>query len=213
MTTHPAEADPIQSALDTLEQSVAAWDPDEGGDVSAMIGAVRELFLGFDPRKDRVAAALAVVAMKLLEEVQSCGSVRSSAAVAAVGELTSGLRESFREMNAAGPVSPGAGRGANEVLLSAPKQGAGLSLSLGVEKGGRLGEVMVQMRLLTQEQVDAVLAVQAEEGEELRLFGEIAVERGFVSQVLVDNALRMQARTRGETPDAAPGDPWGSSPL
>lgn len=213
MTTHSAEADPIESALETLEQSVSAWDSDEGGDVTAMIAAVREIFLGFDPRKDRVAASLAVVALKLLEELQSCGSVSSGAAVAAVGELTSGLRESLREINAVGPSSPGAGRGANEVVLSAPKPGAGLSLSLGVEKGGLIGEVMVQMRFLTREQVEAVLAVQAEEGEGHRQFGEIAVELGFVSQLLVDNALRMQARSLGETPEAAPNDPWGSSPL
>ena len=211
MSTMPPALDPLENALNSLERSVSGWDADERPALGGMIAAVRELLARFDPRRERAAAALAVVALKLLEELQAAGAVGPEVAVGAVGDLTAGLREALK--SAAPTAAPARGRHGNEVVLSAPKAGAGLSLSLGVKQDQRIGEVLLQMRLLTQEQVDSVLAAQAAERGPKRLFGQIAVELGFLTEALLDSALRMQSRGRGQTPAAEPRDAWGASPL
>jgi len=48
----------------------------------------------------------------------------------------------------------------------------------------RIGEALVRIGAMKPEQVDAVLAVQ--QGGDSRLFGEIAIEKGFID----DQAIR-----------------------
>ena len=49
----------------------------------------------------------------------------------------------------------------------------------------RIGEFLVRIGAMTEEQVDAVLKAQAGDAE-LRMFGEIAIEKGFID----DSAIR-----------------------
>jgi hypothetical protein len=213
MTSSTPEKPPLETALDAFTQALAAWDPDRGGDLGAMLAGLRELQLKFDPRRDRVSAAMCTTGMRLLEELRARGSIGPTAAVAAIGELAHGLRETLSNASpaAAPAIRPGA-RGPT-LTLSAPSTG-GLSLSMRTVENQKLGELMLRMNMLTQEQVDAILAAQKAQAEPRSRFGELAVELGFVSQATVESALRLQARGRGETPPPKLAeDPWGGSPL
>lgn len=213
MQPTPIEKTPLEAALQTFTDALAAWDPDAGGEVDALLASLRELQLKFDPRKDRVSAALCVTGMRLLEEVHRRGSVSREAAVAAVGELSHGLRET---LGSAGPAAapafrPGA-RGPT-LTLAAPSTG-GLSLSMSTVENQKIGELMERLKMLTREQVEAVLEAQASQPEPRERFGEIAVRLGFVSAATVESAVRLQTRGRGAVPPPKPEeDPWGGSPL
>ena len=64
---------PLEAALETLSEAVAAWDPDKGPQVDPILVALKELHLRFDPRRDRLSASLCVTSMKLLEQIQAHG--------------------------------------------------------------------------------------------------------------------------------------------
>ena len=213
---HPDQApETLEAALDLLTRTVGAWDPDHNPDVRPLLDALRELQLKFDPRKDRLSAALCVTSMKLLEQIAAAGAVGPEAAVSVVGELTKGLSESLSTAMAAPAVRPDSHR--NMITLEA-KQPSSVGLSLAVDgvQDQKIGELMVKMNMLSQEQVDAILDVQSK-AEPRKLFGEIAIELGFANEWTIENALRLQQRGRGETPSgnqaSAGGDPWGCSPL
>ena len=213
MNSNTPEPTPLEAALDSFTRALAAWDPDSGGAVDGMLAGLRELQLKFDPRKDRVSAALCTGAMRLLEELEARGSIGPEAAVAAVGELAHGLRETLSSAApaAAPALRPGA-RGPT-LTLSAPSTG-GLSLSMRTVENQKLGELMKSLGMLTPDQVDAILAAQHAQAEPRSRFGELAVELGFVSQATVDSALRLQSRGRGAVPPPkVDNDPWGGSPL
>lgn len=55
----------------------------------------------------------------------------------------------------------------------------------------KIGDFLVRIGAMTEEQVEEVLAVQ-EESDEPRLFGEIAIEKGFID----DAALRRYVEER-----------------
>jgi hypothetical protein len=52
----------------------------------------------------------------------------------------------------------------------------------------RIGDFLVQIGAMTQAQVDEVIKVQ-EEGEEPRMFGEIAIELGFIDDSAIQRYL------------------------
>jgi hypothetical protein len=210
----PREPATLEAALERLTETVRSWNPDDNADVAPLLEALRELQLRFDPRSDRLSASLCVTCMKLLEEVADRGQVRPEAAVAVVGELSLGLKESLK-----GSATVTAARGGLRqamVTLEAPKTqtGTGLSLAVGGVKNQTIGELMKRMNMLSHEQVEHVLDVQSK-SQPRKLFGEVAMELGYASEWTVDNALRLQARGRGEAPPTRDDgtDPWGGSPL
>ena len=203
-------SDSLESALESLTQSVSNWDPDFGEDVTPILEALKALHLRFDPRKDRLSASLCVTSMKLLEQIHEHGNVGREAAVGAVGELAQGLRETLAT-EAAVQVRSSARKPFK--TLKSTGTGTSLSLKLDAVDNRPISEVMVTMGVLTNEQVDKIRAVQAE-GTTMK-FGEIAVDLGFCNKQNVESALRLQQRGRGEVPppQQGGGDPWGNSPL
>ena len=204
----------LELALDTFTHAIEGWDPDTNPSVDGMLGALRELHLRFDPRKDRVSAALCMTSMKLLESLQAAGTVGFADAIGAIGELSHGLRETLSQ-NARAAARPTPRDSMLMLGGSGSKPAAsGLSLAIGGVREQTLDEVMVNMRMLTREQADHVLAVQQEGENTERPFGEIAVELGYASELTVESALRLQSRARGEVPEQRDaGDAWGNSPL
>lgn len=57
----------------------------------------------------------------------------------------------------------------------------------------RIGEFLVEIGAMSPAQVEEVLRVQGE-GEEPRLFGEVAIELGFID----DSALKRYIEERGK---------------
>ena len=60
--------------------------------------------------------------------------------------------------------------------------------------GERIGEGLVRIRAMTQNQVDHVLKIQ--DGGDKRLFGEIAIELGFLKEADVERVLELQRKGR-----------------
>lgn len=202
----------LATALERLSRVLQAWDPDKNPDFKPALEALRALQLRFDPRKDRLSASLCVTSMKLLEQIAARGQIGPAAAVAVVAELTQGLRESLDASTGSPALRPGAQR--NMITLQASDKPGGLSLAVGSVKSQQIGELMVRMNMLTQEQVDRILEVQAASVSR-KHFGEVAIELGYASEWTVNNALRLQQRGRGQAPmaPASGGDPWGNSPM
>jgi hypothetical protein len=61
------------------------------------------------------------------------------------------------------------------------------------EQGKRLGEILVDLKMLTPHQIEQALEIQREEGH-TRPIGQILVEKGWVDDVIVEKALRIQER-------------------
>ena len=204
----------LELALDSFTQAVEAWDPDTCPGLDSVLEALRGLHLRFDPRKDRVSAAMCMTSMKLLETLQVSGSVGCSEAMGAIGELSFGLREALSQSAAA--TSRPTPRDSMLMLggeSSAPST-SGLSLAIGGVQEQTLDEVMVGMSMLTREQADHALEVQREGEDPERPLGEILLELGYASEMTVESALRLQSRARGDVPEQqAPTDAWGNSPL
>ena len=68
-----------------------------------------------------------------------------------------------------------------------------------LQKKGRakLGQVMKNQRLLTDEQVERILNYQLEEKGLGKMFGDCAVEFGFITENQVMEALRYQKTSKG----------------
>jgi len=211
--SHASESSSLESTLDLLSRELARWEPEHASSLEESTTALRELMLHFDPRQERVAATLCAVGLTLLEAVDERGSVAPETAVGAVGELSRGLRDALAHRLSSAPARRGAH--GNEVVLSlSSERSSGVSLSLG-QVDQPIGQVLVKMGVMTQEQVDHVLETQAESDADPRpRFGEVAVELGYISESHVESALRLQTRARGDEPEpATPTDPWGHSPL
>lgn len=63
------------------------------------------------------------------------------------------------------------------------------------ERDKRLGEILVDMGVISPRQIEQGLAYQ-QESEEKRPLGEILVERGLAPSVAVERALAVQSRFR-----------------
>jgi len=214
MQPTPAEKTPLELSLEALTRAIEKWDPDQGGDVTGLLVALRELDLRFDPRRDRLSAALCVTSMKLLEEVAAKGSVDARAAVGAVSELARGLRETLLSGPSAAMPSGSANRQGPTLTLKSTGAGSGLSLSLRAVENRSIGELMISLNMLTAEQHAEVLKKNPGAGRDENVYAQVAVELGFATPALIESAQRLQTRGRGATP--APktgGDPWGDRPL
>lgn len=59
-----------------------------------------------------------------------------------------------------------------------------------------IGNILLQLGLLTEEQLKQI--VQRAQEEQDKVFGQIAIEAGYINQADVDLALAKQAMMRGE---------------
>ncbi len=216
MEQKQSENTPLQDSLEFLGQAVAAWDPDRAPGVEDMLAGLRELQVHFDPRKARLSSALCTSSMRLLEEIHAYRAVGPEAAIEIVRQLFEHLKTS---LESAPP--PGANTTfrtlPTRVTLGVAGQPASSSLSLKLADELRLGELMVRMAMLSQEDCDRVLRAQAESRSPRKRFGELCVELGFASPETIESALRLQQRMRGSPQAALPqeqdSDPWGQRPL
>jgi hypothetical protein len=56
----------------------------------------------------------------------------------------------------------------------------------------RIGDFLVHIGAMTQAQVEEVIKAQ-DEDEELRLFGEIAIEKGFIDDAAIQKYIEHKA--------------------
>ncbi len=210
-----SENTPLDDALEFLGRAVAAWDPDRAPGVEDMLAGLRELQIHFDPRRARLSSTLCTSSMRLLEELRAQGSVGLEPAVEVVRQLFEQLRISLESAPSPVAATPFRTLPSSRPTLGSAGQPAAPSLSLKLADELRLGELMVRMAMLSQEDCDRVLRAQAESRNPRKRFGELCVELGFASQETIDSALRLQQRMRGGPQPALPqdSDPWGQRPL
>ncbi len=60
----------------------------------------------------------------------------------------------------------------------------------------RIGDFLVRIGAMTEEQVLEVLKIQ-EEDEELRVFGEIAIELGYVDDSAIQKYIESKSQSQG----------------
>jgi hypothetical protein len=212
MEPAPAEKTPLEMSLDALTRALEKWDPDTGGDVTAVLVALRELDLRFDPRRDRLSATLCVTSMKLLEAIAAKGSVDAACAIGAVSELARGLKETL--LAAPGSPAAPANRQGPTITLKAPLSSTGLSLSMRSVENRSVGELMMSLNMLTTEQHAEILKKNPAASRDENVYGQVAIELGYATPHLIESAHRLQSRSRGATPPPKTGgDPWGDRPL
>ena len=154
--------------------------------------------------------------MRLLEEVCTHGSVRPTAAVDVVRDLAEQMSHVLKTVpettEATFRMLPNAKPAAIESKSETPNSG-GLPLRLVDDL--RIGEMMVKMSIITQEQCDRVLRAQAGALGNRKRFGDLCVELGILSKEAAYNAIRMQHRESGKTSrdNRTGSDAWGDRPL
>lgn len=211
--TH-ADRTPLELSLEALTRALERWNPDQGGDVTGLLVALRELDLRFDPRRDRLSASLCVTSMKLLEAIATKGSVDAAQAVGAVSELARGLRETLLQGSSSTPGLAPANRQGPTITLKAPLNSTGLSLSLRSVENRSIGELMMSLNMLTAEQHVEILKKHPAAVRDDNVYAQWAVELGFATAAVIESAQRLQSRGRGATPPPKAGaDPWGDRPL
>jgi len=199
----------LEAALDALTRALAACRRGDESAAGEALAVLKDLHRRFDPRRDRVSAALCLAGVKLLEEVRARGSVGPRAATRAVDELALGLRETLLA-GAHGATSTSCAALGSTLSPPAGEQTTRLRLSIESLENQHLGELMVKLGTLTPEQVEHVLSVQAEGWRQRKLFCELAIELGYTDVATVQSALRLQARGRGQPPPPEVElDPWG----
>jgi hypothetical protein len=214
MEPAPAAKTPLEMSMDALTRALEKWDPDTGGDVSTLLVALRELDLRFDPRRDRLSAALCVTSMKLLESIAAKGSVDAAGAVGAVSELARGLRETLTQSAAVPTGTVPANRSGPTITLKAPLSSTGLSLSMRSVENRSIGELMMSLNMLSAAQHAEILKKNPAASRDEGVYGQVAVELGYATPALIESAQRLQSRSRGATPAPKSGDdPWGDRPL
>ena len=61
------------------------------------------------------------------------------------------------------------------------------------EYGKRLGEILVDLKILTPHQIEQALQIQQEEGH-TRPIGQILMEKGWIDDGILEKALQIQER-------------------
>jgi hypothetical protein len=193
MRSRPNPEHVLSSAIDRLARQITAErleDPDGPDEARERFEAVQDnLGHGETP----AIAALCTIAMRLLANVsnQTALSVEDQRRV--IGDIVAQLAAlaTWKGVGAENvPELSVSARIARDAIETAADEDA---MKVWVADGKRLGELVVQMSMLTAEQVRLALDVQSQTGARL---GATLVELNMISPDMVDQLLKLQKRKR-----------------
>jgi hypothetical protein len=154
---------------------------------------------------------LCSLAERLVELIERHGHIGGRQALSLVVEIVTQVAASMSsELQAAASDAAAAAGAAQGAGTSAPSNApaAPLTPSLQSTRVGlrlmdqrKLGEILVSLSMLTQEQVERTLKHQKSNGKR---FGESLVELGYINKAALEATLRMQRKQR----DGRPAPPW-----
>ncbi len=142
-------------------------------------------------------ARFAAVALQIAEMLQEGGEIRAEQALQLQRSLVEALANSL-----AVELPPGAAAAPADAAAggSAKPESLNRTQSLRMVSNRKLGEILVQMSLLTSSQVEQALAHQRMTGCRL---GDALIQLRLLPKTTVESALRVQGARRHDT-----GDPW-----
>lgn len=155
---------------------------------------------------------LCSLAERLVELIERHGHISGRQALSIVveivsqvaGSMSSELQAAASDAAAAAAAKPAA---ASESRQEAGSEGGATSVLNSTRVGLRLmdqrklGEILVSLSMLNQEQVERTLKYQKSNGKR---FGESLVELGYINKAALEAALRMQRKQK----DSRPSPPW-----
>jgi hypothetical protein len=183
---------------EALARFVPGCDPLNSTDLAHIARQLEDLRISLRSEGADLEEALCGLADRVLELVGRHGHIGGRQALDLILEIVEQVRTAVggepEDADASADLDA-----VEEDPLAVLRGGSTLGLRLIDQR--RLGEILVSLSMLSQEQVERALRHQKVSG---RRFGETLVELGFLSEAAVDTALRLQARrTTGGPPE-----PW-----
>jgi hypothetical protein len=183
---------------EALARFVPGCDPLNSTDLAHIARQLEDLRISLRSEGADLEEALCGLADRVLELVGRHGHIGGRQALDLILEIVEQVRtavggEPEESDDAAEPEA------LDEDPLAVLRGGSTLGLRLIDQR--RLGEILVSLSMLSQEQVERALRHQKVSG---RRFGETLVELGFLSEAAVDTALRLQMRRAA----GGPPEPW-----
>lgn len=154
---------------------------------------------------------LCSLAERLVELIERHGHIAGRQALSMVVEIvtqvaasmSSELQAAASDAAAAASVQPGPAKPAAPVDFAAVSPASLQSTRVGLRlmDQRKLGEILVSLSMLTQEQVERTLKFQKSNGKR---FGESLVELGYINKAALEATLRLQRKQREDRPTT----PW-----
>ena len=185
---------------EALARFVPGCDPLNSTDLAHIARQLEDLRISLRSEGADLEEALCGLADRVLELVGRHGHIGGRQALDLILEIIEQVRTAVGgEPDDADATAELDGEEEEDDPLAVLRGGSTLGLRLIDQR--RLGEILVSLSMLTQEQVERALRHQKVSG---RRFGESLVELGFLSEAAVDTALRLQARRAA----GGPPEPW-----
>jgi hypothetical protein len=181
----------LRSLLQGIAGALPAYDPKNAGSSYHLNEQLKRLSLQLERDHLHAHVPISQVAVRLVEHLSAKGEVSAGDAVAMIEWIVAQLCSSL-EVSVP--------RTARE-LETAPAEPKAPGQRLQMVSAKKLGEIMIQLSMLTPSQVERALVHQKATGCRL---GEALVELQLVPREAVQTALRIQQVRRGDG-----GDVWG----
>jgi len=194
MSTPQQEPRPSVTRVRSLVRSVPTSNPSDRGEMGRVREQLAEVRSVLQQEGADVEDGLCGLASQLVDLVERHGQVSGRHALMLVTDILTQVIEALGGEVTAEERGPGQ-------QLPSPAGPQQPSLGLRLMDQNRLGEILVSLSMLTQEQLERTLRHQKALG---RRFGETLVDLGYLNKAAVDSALRMQRRYQG----ARSLDPW-----
>jgi len=194
-----------------LAEFIPACNPMDTTDLCHVLREVGALRGNLRADHAEVEDYLCSLAERLVELIERHGHIGGRQALSMVVEIVTqvaGSMSSELQAAASDAAAAAAGKTApSDAGADAGSEGAGMSVMQSTHVGLRLmdqrklGEILVSLSMLNQEQVERTLKHQKSNGKR---FGESLVELGYINKAALEASLRMQRKQK----DGRPSPPW-----
>ena len=191
-----------------LMQAIPACNPLDTSDLGQLLRQIGQLRGSLREDTAEVEDYLCGLAERLVAMIERHGHISGRQALTLVVEVVGQVVEAL-SIHASDAVGTDGRTGAHHG--SAAKTGQGVqntatppsTLGLRLMDHRKIGEILVSLSMLTQDQVERALKHQKANGKRL---GETLVELNYITKSAIESALRIQRKNQG----SKMGDPWSN---
>ena len=210
MTLQPFQSRESLNQAKELAQTIPGCNPLDANDLGQVLQMVAGLRTSLRADQADVEDCLCGVAERIVTLIERHGHISGRQALSLVVEILGQISAILTEQVEADPsevVQPAMPAEAEKAARAEPENksvtGEASRLGLRLMDNRKLGEILVSLSMLKQNQVERALKHQKANGKR---FGETLIELGFINKAAIDSALRIQRKNH----DDKHVDPWKS---
>lgn len=204
MTLQPFHLNKGLTQAQELAQDIPGCNPLDTNDLTMILRQFGELRATLRTENADVEDCLCGLAERIVGLIERHGHISGRQALSLVveilGEVAEILGEQVEGEAASAEAQAGEDSGSGE-QAPRPVPGEASRLGLRLMDNRKLGEILVSLSMLSQDQVERALKHQKASG---RRFGETLIELGLINKAAIDSALRIQRKNHVERGV----DPW-----